>query len=44
LQLGALGAALGDALVVRVWAAEAPEHSWRFLCVASVHSDQPAAA
>ena len=43
-QLGALGATLGDALLVRVWSPEAPERSWRFLCVASVTSDQPSAA
>jgi hypothetical protein len=45
LQLAALGASLGDALCVRVWLpGEALAAEWRFLCVASVHSDQPAAA
>jgi hypothetical protein len=43
-QLGALGAVLGDALLVRVWSPEEPERHWRFLCVASVASDQPSAA
>lgn len=36
-QLAAIGALLGDAVLVRLWSSDKPEQQWTFLCTACAH-------